>query len=279
MLTFVSYVHLLTCACLQTSSGTVTLRLQKVRPWLPRPSKMDAEFNVTVVGTHTRRSLRRSSLPPAATIVEVIRPVTNTSVAPSQVASPPASVPMHSIPAAPLQTWGKAVQPIQLPMKAQTLLQGQATCFDFIMYDDTRAAEYLAKDPDEHIILTGPSTAENPMGSGAVCFTRKRLQNLRSELTAVFHPCQGSSGISRRHKLIKVALGSFTVYIPDADVEAACRNTKFKVFQTRASTTTVERMAPAEFVRSNNGFSTDHCQEGTQKVVHRLHPVQFVASN
>jgi hypothetical protein len=32
----------------QKTSGTVSLRLQKVRPWMPRPEQMDAEFTVNV---------------------------------------------------------------------------------------------------------------------------------------------------------------------------------------------------------------------------------------
>jgi hypothetical protein len=168
------------------------------------------------------------------------------------------------------------------PAEDEAAIQSQTKCFDFVMYDDTRAGEYLDENPKEHIILTGPPNAEHQMGSNAVCFTRERLKQLLGDPASVYHPCKASASAEYvplvNWKLIKVALANFTIFVPESDVRSAHKNDACKVFQARPTTSTLERTASKQFVNTSNRFSSDHCQTGTEKLVHRLYPVKFEKS-
>lgn len=175
--------------------------------------------------------------------------------------------------------WSESAVPIVHPRHMQEKWEMESTCLDLLMYSDETIQNYLHDEPDDHVVLVGPSDTQHPYGSSGVCFTRSRLRKLLHDPDATFYPCKDSE-ITRwmpypEMQLIKLPLTDYLVYVPAADVENACRNANAHIFQAQLSTLELSRTASDQFVRTGIAVSSNHCQEGTQKHVHRLHPVEF----
>lgn len=150
------------------------------------------------------------------------------------------------------------------------------------MYANEDGADYIDTDPVDHIILAGPPDADHPMGGNAVCYKRSQLKRMLHDPTSLFYPCKGSEMIkfipNAEIQMVKLPLANFTVYVPFADAAAALKNTEAHVFRAEPSPLLLDRTASNQFIRTLNPVSSDSCQLGSDKPVHRLRAIQFSES-
>ena len=142
------------------------------------------------------------------------------------------------------------------------------TCFDFCAYDDEDIENYIEEDTDDNIVIFDAS------GDQPICYSRQRLVELMNTANAVFYPCESEFPPTaiRDKTLVRIQL-TYNVVVPISDVVDAIDNTASKIFRIYKTNTTFDRTKSAnvEFnVHEAAMVSGDHCQEGTNKDLHRL---------
>jgi hypothetical protein len=175
--------------------------------------------------------------------------------------------------------WERGADPTTYPATMEHVLENGATCTDFIMFADEAMTNHVLADPLDHIILLGPSTESDVIGSNAICFSRSRLRKMLKDPDYLFYPCQGSKLLdfvpNPSVTLVKIPFANFTAFVPNLDVEIACADVQTTIFQIVLSQHHFDRTASNHFFRTQDRVSSNHCQEGTAKHIHRLRSVYF----
>ena len=156
------------------------------------------------------------------------------------------------------------------------VLPDKETCFDFCAYDDENIFKYLEDDKDNIVIFD--ASGEQP-----ICYTRQRLTDLMNTASAVFYPCQSEYPPTaiKNKTLVRIQL-IYNVVVPISDVAEAIKNIKVKIFRVYKTNTIFARTKSANVeynVHAAAMVSGDHCQDGTDKDLHRLLDAYSVKSS
>jgi hypothetical protein len=162
----------------------------------------------------------------------------------------------------------------EVPTKVGT---DKKECFDFCAYDDEDIVKYLDYDKDNNIVIFDAS------GEQPICYTRQRLTDLMNTASAVFYPCQSEYPHTtiKDKTLVRIQL-IYNVVVPISDVVEAIKNKEVKIFRVYTTNTIFERTKSANVeynVHAAAMVSGDHCQDETDKKLHRLLDANSVKSS
>ena len=181
------------------------------------------------------------------------------------------------------------------------MLAADATCFDFVAFDEELISEYLTDEEDvahDKIVLVFHIPASgSERGPGRINTTCSRFSQLRAyanDATNIFMPCTKRSTNARtgeefyplvvdsKTRVLKLPSSNFgQFFVPMYDIRRMLQappvgHNRHRIFLVSQTSMKFERTASAGVVLQTSGnaaVSADHCQAGTAKFISRVRPL------
>ena len=142
------------------------------------------------------------------------------------------------------------------------------TCYDLYSLNDIDIVEHIKDNIDNIVII-------DPAGANALCFRRTWLKNLLTDATCIFYPCINNRGVLPKpyKSMVRIYSNNINVVVPLQDINYAITTDvkRFKLYETDIT----HEFTVSHDVAFNGGtrIGADHCQSGTNKLLHRLLPL------
>lgn len=145
------------------------------------------------------------------------------------------------------------------------------TCFDLINLEHIPTNEWLNKHQGNILIIE--ARGAHPIG-----VSRQVLRQLITPQSIYFKCVGGGAGVDRTVRYFQLSLQNMNVLVEVAALNALL-GSKHKVWSVSATGTRLERTGSATAFGANPWYvGAHHCQEGTDKRVYALRPVEFVGA-
>lgn len=168
-----------------------------------------------------------------------------------------------------------------LPFDRSGVLQDtmHKNCSDIFYLKNYEISEFLSAagdDPTENIVLLFPTQVDQRWGMQALCYRREYLVKYLCDPAHMYFPCTGNPGqviIDKTILFVKIPCGDVTLYVPQRDVVQAIRDVQIQMFQFKETGIVVPYTASWTAIVKGDYVSADHCQQGSDKAIHRLQSV------
>ena len=146
---------------------------------------------------------------------------------------------------------------------------------------------YLEENTADNVILLGPSPDLEVDAATALknsgCESRSRMKKWMDNPNNITLACATldkiQEGVDRDLLFVRVNIGDISVYVPVVDMQALIEDTNHNIFQVSATSLTLPITASLDVAVGGSFSSAAHCQQGTDKKIYRLHPVEFENGN